>query len=69
MPYQLIVYTTSEAGKHRQMQMQKENTSKRRCDHTPNLITRFDEIPSGNRHIDLIDALLFWNRLAFLWLW
>lgn len=69
MLYQLIVYTTYEEGKHRQMQMWKENTSKRGCDHADSLITRLVEIPSGNRHIDLIDALLFWNRLAFLWLW
>lgn len=66
--YQLIVYTTSEASKHKQMQKWKENTSKR-CDHAHGLITRLGEIPSGNKHIDLIAALLFWNRLAFLWLW
>lgn len=69
MLYQLIVYTTSEESKHKQMQMWKENTSKRRCDPAHSLIPRLGEIPSGTKHIDLIDALPFWSRLAFLWSW
>lgn len=58
----------SEEGKHMQMQIWRENTSKRRCDHAHSLITRLDEIPSGNKYIGLLDALVFWKRLAFLWL-
>lgn len=69
MLYQLIAYTTYKKGKHRQMQIWKESTRNKRYEHAHSLITRLGEIPSGNKHTDLVDALLFWNRLAFLWLW
>lgn len=69
MLYQLIVYSAFEEGKHMQMQTWRENKSKRKCYNAHSMIARFGEIPSGNRHVDLTDALLFWKRLAFLWLW